>query len=89
MVILLLRLSSTILYHGTVILSTVFEELFSYISSTSPPDAYKSRMKVLTNNLKRILNIKYPEYDYNKKSVELVLTNYTKQFEEKFFEIIK
>jgi len=43
----------------------------------------------ITNNLKRILNKNYPEYEYNKKGVELVLTNYTKQFEEKFFEIIK
>lgn len=43
----------------------------------------------ITNNLKRIINKNYPEYEYNKKGVELVLTNYTKQFEEKFFEIIK
>ena len=43
----------------------------------------------ITNNLKRIINKNYPEYEYNKKSVELVLTNYTKQFKEKFLEIIK
>lgn len=43
----------------------------------------------ITNNLKRIINKNYPEYKYNKKSLELVLTNYSKQFEEKFFEIIK
>jgi hypothetical protein len=46
--ILLIGLSSIILYHDIVILSMgfyIFQELFSYISSASPADAYKGFMK--------------------------------------------
>lgn len=42
----------------------------------------------ITNNLKRIINTNYPEYDNTNKNVELVQTSYTKQFEDKFFDML-
>ena len=42
----------------------------------------------ITNNLKRILNKNYPKYEYNKKSVELVLTKNSEQFKRKFFDVL-
>jgi len=42
----------------------------------------------ITNNLKRIISTNYPEYGNNNKNVELLQTNYTKQFENKFFDML-
>ena len=44
--------------------------------------------KGITNILKRILNTNYPEYNNTNKKVELVQTIYTKQFENKFFDML-
>jgi len=44
--------------------------------------------KGITNNLKRIINKNYPEYVTTNKNIELVQTTYTKQFENKFFDML-
>jgi len=44
--------------------------------------------KGITNNLKRIINANYPKYNNTNKTVELVQTSYSKQFENKFYDIL-
>ena len=44
--------------------------------------------KGITNNLKRIINTNYPEYVNTNKNIELLQTSYTKQFENKFLNML-
>ena len=44
--------------------------------------------KGITNNLKRIISTNFPNYDNTKKTVELMQTSYSKQFENKFFDML-
>ena len=44
--------------------------------------------KGITNNLKRIINTNYPECVGTDKNIELTQTRYSKQFENKFFDML-
>jgi len=45
--------------------------------------------KGITNNLKKIISTKFPNYGNINKTVELMQTSYSKQFENKFFDMLE
>ena len=76
-------------YSGIVLGCTHFPIFKNEIRKSLPQniEIFDSE-KGITNNLKRIISTNFPNYDNTKKTVELMQTSYSKQFENKFFDML-
>ena len=76
-------------YSGIVLGCTHFPIFKNEIRKILPEtiEIYDSAIGI-TNNLKRIIDKKFANYETTDKNVELVLTSYNKKFEDKFFDML-